>query len=80
MRDDQAVPVRRARSALVRMPPVHHRSRTVEAAMKEPLVGLNHEAGRNFSLGVGQHAVRGDDGISFDARGSGHKGLAHIGK
>ena len=44
----------------------------VEAIVKECLVGFDHQGRRNRSPGVGEHAVRGHDGVAFDAAWSEH--------
>ena len=49
------------------------KSRTVEPVREEALVGLELELLRHDAGGIRQHPVHRDDGISFDAAGTGHR-------
>jgi len=63
---DQAAAQRRARLLFVGMAAVHHHIDRVEAALEEALIGLELERVRHDAGRVREHAVVGDDGITFD--------------
>ena len=73
MRHHQAMPGVGARPAFMRMAPMHHHRGVLEAAVKEFLVGLDHEGRRNAPFGIGQHAVFGHDGKAFDTGRARHE-------
>ena len=64
--DDQAFAPVRARAALVRMAAVDNDRGTVEATLKKALIGVIADRRRHFALGVGNHAVGGNDHITFN--------------
>ena len=67
MRHHQAMPGVGARTAFVGMAAVHDDRGVLEAVMKELLVGLDHQGRRNVPVGIGKHAIIGNDGEAFDA-------------
>ena len=68
-----APPRRRAGAALVRMAPMDDRSRAVQLGLQKSLVGVVADGIRHQAVAVGNHAVRRDDGVSFDAVRSNHR-------
>ena len=59
--------MRRARAAFVRMAPVNDDGGPIELGLKESLVGIVADSVRHHAFGVRDHALRGDDGVTFDA-------------
>jgi hypothetical protein len=51
---------------------MHHHIDPVEPAFEEVLIGLELERVRHDTRGIGEHAILGDDGITFDATRMGH--------
>ena len=72
MRHHQPMPAVGARTAFMRVAAVHDDRGVLEAVVKECLVGLDHQGRRNMPIGIGEHAVVGDDGEAFDAGGARH--------
>ena len=70
--DDEAPALRRAWSAFVGMPAVHHNGGAVEFGLQEFLVGIILYRGRHGAAGIGDHPVGGDDGVAFNAMRSAH--------
>jgi hypothetical protein len=56
----------------MRVAPVNHDVDPVEPAFEEALIGLELERVRHDTRGIREHAILGDDGITFDATGRGH--------
>jgi hypothetical protein len=69
---DQPAPQIRALLSLMRVAPVHHDIDPVEPAFEEVPIGLELERVRHDTRGIREHAILGDDGITFDATGHGH--------
>ena len=61
------MPVLSLRPAFMGIPAVNHGRRLCQRPMKELLVGRDDEAVRDSTIGVRQHAVLGDDGVTLDA-------------
>ena len=51
---------------------MHHHIDPVEPAFEEVLIGLELERVRHDTRGIREHAILGDDGITFDATRTGH--------
>ena len=66
-RQHEPLAPRGARSAFVRMPAVYDDRGAVERVLEEALIGLVAKRIRHRALGVGKHAVGGNDDIAFDA-------------
>src|SRR5579863_331813 len=57
----------RTRLALMGVAPVHHHDGCVEPAFEELPVGLELQRVRHDARGIREHAILGDDGVTFDA-------------
>ena len=66
-RYDEPFAPRCARAAFMRMPAVHDDRGAVERILEEALIGLVADGLRHLAFGVGEHAVRRNDDITFDA-------------
>lgn len=62
----------RARLLFVRMAAVRHHIDRVEPALEEALIGVELELVRHDAGRIREHAVFGDNGITFDAGRPGH--------
>src|SRR5580700_10159689 len=51
---------------------MHHYVDPVEPAFEEVLIGLELERVRHDTRGIRDHAILGDDGITFDSTRTGH--------
>jgi hypothetical protein len=69
---DQAAAQMRARLLFVRMPAMRHHIDRVEPTREEALIGVELELVRHDAGRICEHAVLGDNGITFDARRPGH--------
>jgi hypothetical protein len=56
----------------MRVAPMHHHIDPVEPAFEEVLIGLELERVRHDTRGIRDHAILGDDGITFDSTRTGH--------
>ena len=61
----------------MRMPSVHDGGGAVERALEVTLIGGIANRIRHYALTVGDHAVRGNDDVAFNAAQSGDAGLEH---
>ena len=66
-RYDQALSSRRARAAFVGMAAVDDDGGLVETGLEEALVGSIADGIRHYAVGVGDHAVGGNDDVALDA-------------
>ena len=57
---------------LVRVATMHHNINAIEPAFEEVLIGLKFELIRYNTSRIREHAVLGDNGITFDATGMRH--------
>ena len=51
---------------------MHYHIDPVERAFEELVIGLELERVRHDTRGIRDHAIRGDDGITFDSARTGH--------
>jgi hypothetical protein len=56
---------------------MHDHIDPVETALEKVLIGLELELLRHDARCIGEHAVLGDNGITFDATGTGRRGGDH---
>src|ERR1700735_5242004 len=54
------------------MPPVHDDIHPIQRPFEEPLIGLEYQRVRHDAAGIREHPILGDDGETFDMRGTGH--------
>jgi len=66
-RHHQALSSRRPRAAFVGMAAMHDDGGAIEAGLEEALIGVVADGLRHLAFGVGEHAVGGNDDITFDA-------------
>src|ERR1700730_1431083 len=60
------------RLSLMRVAPMHHHIDPVEPAFEKVPVGLELEPVRHDTYGIREHAILGDNGITFDVTRTGH--------
>ena len=72
------MPQVRSRLALLGMAAMHDHIDTVQSVLEEALIGFEFEGFRHNPCGIGQHAVFGDNGVTFDVRflHLGYRGVA----
>ena len=70
--EDQAAAQTRARLLFVRMAAMHHHIDRVERALEEALISVELELVRHDAGRFREHAVFGNNGITFDAGRPGH--------
>jgi hypothetical protein len=58
------------------MAPVYDHRGAVQAGVKEHLVRFDLERIRHVAVGIGNHAIRGNDGVGFDTAWDRHAGVA----
>ena len=66
-REHHSLPARRPRTAFMRVAAVQDNRGAVERRLKEFLVGIIAYRFRHLPLGVGNHAVTGNDDVTLDA-------------
>src|SRR5581483_10773008 len=71
--DDQSTAVFGIWPSFMRMPAVHYEIRPIERGVEELLVTVDLQTLWHDAIGVGQHAVRGNDRQAFDAVGPLHR-------
>ena len=65
--EDQTAAMCGTRPALVRMAAMHEDRGVVECVLEEALIGVVADRRRHFAFAVRDHAVGGNDHITFDA-------------
>ena len=52
---------------------MHDNGSPIEFRLQEPLVGVVAKSVRHRTVAIGDHAVRGDDGVAFDVVRPNHR-------